>query len=236
MLMKYMGSKTRHAKYILPIILKDRKPNQYYIEPFASGMNTICLVDGPRIANDNHYYLIELFKAIQKGWEPPDTVGEETYQDVRLNQKGYEPWFVGFVGFGCSYSGKWFGGYARGNTNNGEPRNYALESKRNLLKQRDGLRGVEFHNTNYYDFPLPNNSIIYCDPPYQGTTKYKCGINYDGFWAWCRELVNSGHGVFVSEYNAPLGWGCIWQRRVNNTLVQNTGSKQGVERLFIYRG
>lgn len=65
--MKYMGSKRRIAKYILPIILKDRKPGQWYVEPFAGGMNSICEVDGNRIANDYHYYLIEMWKAIEGG-------------------------------------------------------------------------------------------------------------------------------------------------------------------------
>ena len=39
--MKYMGSKARIAKHILPIILKDRKPNQWYSEPFTGGANLI---------------------------------------------------------------------------------------------------------------------------------------------------------------------------------------------------
>ena len=39
--MKYMGSKTRFAKHLLPIILKDRIKGQYYVEPFAGGMNMI---------------------------------------------------------------------------------------------------------------------------------------------------------------------------------------------------
>ena len=34
-LMKYMGSKNRHSKQILPIILKDRSPEQWYVEPFV---------------------------------------------------------------------------------------------------------------------------------------------------------------------------------------------------------
>ena len=42
--MKYMGSKARFTKEILPIILKDRKPEQWYVEPFAGGMNVICEV------------------------------------------------------------------------------------------------------------------------------------------------------------------------------------------------
>ena len=33
--MKYMGSKARFSKDILPIILKDRTVEQWYVEPFA---------------------------------------------------------------------------------------------------------------------------------------------------------------------------------------------------------
>ena len=47
--MKYMGSKARIAKYILPIILKDRKEGQCYVEPFVGGANMIDKVDGQRI-------------------------------------------------------------------------------------------------------------------------------------------------------------------------------------------
>lgn len=44
--MKYMGSKNRYAKEILPLILKDRKENQWYVEPFVGGANVIDKVGG----------------------------------------------------------------------------------------------------------------------------------------------------------------------------------------------
>ena len=65
--MKYMGSKARFTKEILPIILKERKPEQWYVEPFVGGMNVICEVGGKRIANDNNYYLIEMWKGLANG-------------------------------------------------------------------------------------------------------------------------------------------------------------------------
>ena len=37
--MKYMGSKRRIAKYILPIMLKDRIENQYFYDLFCGGGN-----------------------------------------------------------------------------------------------------------------------------------------------------------------------------------------------------
>lgn len=35
--MKYMGSKARHAKHILPFIVEALKTKQQYIEPFVGG-------------------------------------------------------------------------------------------------------------------------------------------------------------------------------------------------------
>ena len=39
--MRYMGNKHRTAKYIIPIMLRNRKESQYYIEPFIGGGNVI---------------------------------------------------------------------------------------------------------------------------------------------------------------------------------------------------
>ena len=230
--MKYMGSKNRHAKEILSLTLKNREREQCYVEPFVGGFNIIDKVKDERIANDKHKYLIELFKGIQNGWIPPDNVSFDEYQKIRENKDSYEACLVGFVGFGCSFSGKWFGGYARGNQNNGQPRNYCLESKKNILKQAENIKGIKIFNVDYFDLEIPRNSIIYCDPPYAGTTKYKDEFDHVSFWKWCDEMANKGHRVFVSEYNAPDNWKCIWSKTVNNTLDLNTGSKQGVEKLF----
>lgn len=239
-----MGSKNRHAKELLPIILKDRKPDQWYVEPFAGGCNMIDKVGGQRIANDQHFYLIEMFKALINGFELPDYVDEETYKNVRTNKEKYHPAFVGFVGFGCSYSGKWFGGFARNVSKsitdvevlNKGRKNYCLESKRNILKQIPHLRDIIFYNMpDYWNLPIPDGSIVYCDPPYAGTTKYKDGgFNHEDFWQWCRLMTLVGHKVFISEYNAPEDFECVWHKVMNNTLTKDTGSKQGVEKLFIY--
>lgn len=65
--MKYMGSKNRLAKHLLPIILKGRKPNQWYVEPFVGGCNMIDKVKGLRLGSDVNGYLIALAKALQGG-------------------------------------------------------------------------------------------------------------------------------------------------------------------------
>ena len=230
--MKFMGSKARYAKEILPIILKDRVPNQWYVEPFVGGGNIIDKAIGPRIGGDVNQYIIAMFKAVQSGWIPPDSISELEYNDIKTRPKQYSQYLVGFVAIGCSYSGKWWGGYARGNTSDGRPRNYCLESKNNLLAQCNGLIDIDFRHSSYDQLFIPSNSIIYCDPPYRGTTGYKIKFNHDTFWSWCDDKISEGHKIFVSEYIAPPHWKCVWSKEVFNSLTKNTGSKRGIEKLF----
>tara|TARA_R110002020_G_scaffold210667_1_gene416847 strand:- start:500 stop:1207 length:708 start_codon:yes stop_codon:yes gene_type:complete len=229
--MKYMGSKNRIAKHLLPIMLENRN-GRTWVEPFVGGSNMIDKVDGKRIGADFNEYVISLFTGIRNGFIPPNEVSEEEYKQARLNRE-VTP-LVSFIGFGCSYSGKWFGGYARGNTNKGIPRNYCLESKKNILKQAEKLKDVKFIHSSYQDLEIPPNSLIYCDPPYEGTTKYKDGFIHTEFWEWCRTKTKEGHQVFISEYNAPSDFKSIYSKEVNSSLTKDTGSKKANEQLFIY--
>lgn len=230
-----MGSKNRHAKELLPIILKDRKLGQWYIEPFVGGANMIDKVDGNRIGADIHPHLICLLDAVANGFIPPSELNEDDYTELKSGSAN-DP-LVGFAGFGCSFGGKFFGGYARGKTSKGEWRNYAAETKRNLLKQAQNIKGVAFICSPYDQLPIPQNSIIYCDPPYEGTTKYATGsFDHAAFWQWCRDKVNDGHQVFVSEYNAPADWVCVWEKKASANFDSNRNSaSERVEKLFVHK-
>jgi DNA adenine methylase len=225
--MKYMGSKNRIAKYILPIILKDRMEGQYYVEPFCGGCNLIDKVDGNRLANDYHFELIEMFKALQGGWVPPRNVSEAEYHNTRLIKDN--PALVGYIGFNLSFSGKWWGGYARDGAG---IRNYGVEAFNNMMKQLPTLASVEFIQGSYEDLTIPDKSIIYCDPPYRNTTKYKDCIDYLHFYQWCRDRKADGHTIFISEYAMPDDFNCIWQKEQVSSLTRDTGSKRAIEKLF----
>ena len=56
--MKYMGSKHRIAKEIMPIMLKERG-QRTWVEPFVGGGNMIDKVQGKRIGADINHYVIE---------------------------------------------------------------------------------------------------------------------------------------------------------------------------------
>ena len=191
--MKYIGSKLRHAKKILKIVLKDRKPDQYYVEPFVGGCNVIDKVNNPRIGNDSHTQLIAMWKAIQNGWIPPLEYTKEKYIDVKNHKNQYPPELVAYMGFAGSFRAKWFGGYSgkfvRGN---GRIEDTMTQAFNSMKKQRPYIVGIEFTNKSYLEMNIPPNSIIYCDPPYKNTLKYSTGnFNYDEFWD-CVDEVGDG--------------------------------------------
>lgn len=231
--MKYMGSKNRIAKHLLPIILKDRKEGQWYVEPFVGGANMIDKVTGNRIGADSNKYLIALLNKMSCGdFSSPYVTGEQ-YDLVKRNKDDYEDWYVGFVGFQLSFSAMWFGSYRRDNQG---LRDYASEAKRNVDAQAKNVKGCIFVNSEYCNLEIPPQSIIYCDPPYEGTAKYRAAddFNHDLFWQWCRDKVKEGHQVFVSEYNAPDDFICVWQQELNVSVAKNGKHKKAIERLFVH--
>ena len=234
--MKYMGSKARIKKEILPIILKDRKENQYFVDLFACGMNLIDSVDGNRIANDLNYYLIEMWRLLLNGWIPKPFYDREFYNKIKNNKDDYPAYLVGWIGFNCSYSGKFFRGFAgKVNTKVGTIRNYQEEALKNVLKQVGNLRNVKLRNENYFELLIPADSIIYLDPPYKNTTKYFSDFDHDHFYEYCRQKKKEGHTIFISEYEMPEDFICVWEKEVKSSLSANGkigGSKVSNEKLF----
>lgn len=184
------------------------------------------------ILNDRHEYLIALLKGVQGGYELPDTVTENDYQHIRQH-KDDDPVLTGFVGFGCSFGGKWFGGYAR----NKGGTNYAAQSKKSLLKDMEALKTADFVCGDYRDLPIPYGAVIYADPPYEGTTGYSGEkFDSDAFWIAMRLLADTGHTVFISEQSAPPDFICIWEKPFTRTLDVNKQNQfQITEKLFTYQ-
>jgi len=233
-----MGSKNRIAKEILPIILKDRKEGQFFVDLMTGGANLIDKVSGNRIANDANVYLIAMWKELLKGWIP-EKIDKCFYDYVKNNKEKCDNFLVGWIGFNCSYSGKWFAGFAGSvMTKNGTIRDYQEEAIRNVLKQIKLLKGVLFYDKYYFNVHIPENSIVYLDPPYKNTTGYDNEFNHDYFWDYARKLSTEGHSVFISEYNAPEDFECIWQKQVKSSLSANGkigGNKNSIEKLFILK-
>ena len=229
--MKYMGSKNRIAKHILPIMLEHKTEEMTWVEPFVGGANMIDKVDGKRIGADINPYLIDALIAIRDCVSDlPKNNKEFTEEDYKQLRKNDDYKYKGYAGFAFSYSGKWLGGWCRDGKNK---RDYVNESYKNAIKQSPKLQGLKLVQSSYDELPLnSDNCLIYCDPPYKGTTSYKDSFDHIKFWNWCREMNDRGHKIFVSEYNAPDDFKCIWQKEIVSSLTKNTGSKKGIEKLF----
>lgn len=231
--MRYMGSKARHAKHIAPILESYLTEDCVYVEPFCGGGNMLSEVKHPnKWGNDTSFYAVKLLSAVSNGWVPPEIVDEALYKSAKDCPHLYSDALVGFLAYCCSYAGKEWGGFARGNDSKGEPRNFASEQTRNLSKQVEGLSGCIFTVGSYLDMDIPDGSVVYCDPPYTSTTGYKTKFNNDEFWLWCKKLSETCV-VLVSEYAAPDYCRVLWSKEVTSSLTKDTGSKTSVEKLFL---
>jgi DNA adenine methylase len=237
--MKYMGSKARLAKDLVPImneIIKKFEIN-IYIEPFVGGANMIQHVECKnKFGSDNNEYLIHLWKALQEGWIPPSELSKELYNDIKQNKDKYNKELVAVAGFCATYNAKWFGGYAGiVQTKINTQRNYYDEAVRNILKQVNQLKDVEFLNADYTYFSDYKNALIYCDPPYEGTTQYGTSkeFHYERFWDWNRNM-SKNNIVLISEYNAPDDFVNIYEKELTTTLDKSS-RKKDVEKLFIHK-
>ena len=223
--MKYMGNKRRIVKEIMPLMLAELQPGQCFVDAF-SGRATITEnvpQDHRRIANDAHRWLIAMWERLTTtNWQPPTTIEKELYDKVKASWRAddgkYDDATIGWVGFMASRSGKWFeAGYSGHNV---KGRDYIAENIRNTTKQIENLKGVEWHTGSYADLVIPENSLIYCDPPYQGTSTYSVSrdFDYDAFYSWCRTKSAEGHTVFVSEYSMPPDFTEVWHKSIKTTL------------------
>lgn len=241
-----MGSKTRIAKYIIPIIQKciDDNDIDTYKEPFVGGANIIDkIVCKYKHGSDINKYLIALLDHVSKGGKLLSRVSRELYNDVRTaynsNSDTFGKVVIANVGFLASYNGKWFdGGYAKPvieKTKTGERyRDYYQEKKRNLEKQAVNLRGIRFTCKDYRKLS-PMGIVIYCDPPYNETKHFANSTNfdYDEFWRIMRNWSINNY-VIISELNAPDDFVTIWEQEVSRSIKTQDKSK-ATEKLFVYK-
>ena len=203
--------------------------------------------DFKRIGFDNNQYLIDMYNFLQKnGFIYTENISKELYSEVReaynnnrwhISDGEVGASFIGLVGFMASANGRFFdGGYSGvSKTKIGTERNYIDESVRGLKKEFNDIQDVEFIIEDYLNLDF-KDTLIYCDPPYKGTKTYNTSKNFDHeqLFDWCRHQAKNNI-VYVSEYNAPEDFKCVWEQEVKSSLSANGvcgGNKVSVERLF----
>ena len=231
--MKYMGSKNRIAKHILPIMLKEAEKHGItkWVEPFVGGANMIDKVPDTfdRIGYDLNDHVIHALIDIRDNADGlPENVTETEYKTY----KGLPPQSItSWVRFECSFGNKFENGYARAK----DGKNYAGIGSRSAKKQSPKIQNVQFICDSYENLSF-ENCLIYCDPPYHGTTGYKTGaFDHDKFFDWCRKQKANGNIVFVSEYNAPDDFIEVWRGEIKTNFASNRkkATHNAVEKLFM---
>lgn len=240
--MRYLGGKTRIANWLVEQITP--LGGTYYLEPFLGGANSFVKL-APYYhkwyAGDVHEDLVLMWNALAEGWKPPDWISKEKYAALRHAEPSA---LRGFVGFGASWSGKCFGGYVDtvyDKYHQRETKPYLLAAKSAVLKANavvaETVLGVQ--HLNYSEWRVTPQTLIYCDPPYAGTTEYNTrGFNHGRFWSVAKEWTRHGACVVVSEHSAPKGWKVLAVRERKHMLrdTKDTEQQSRTEKLFILGG
>lgn len=235
--MQYLGGKSRAAKHIVPAIVSRADGRTRWVEPFVGGAAVAEIAAAEftsLILSDSHEDLILMWRDAVAGRLFPTDVSEQLYRDARASEPSA---LRGFIGFACSFGAKWWGGYARNKTGT----NYAAQGSRAVERKATAIRGARVVHRDYRDCTsdIDSNTVVYCDPPYAGTTGYKGTDPFDHteFWGTCRAWADAGALVFVSEYSCPDEVGdCVWERPQTDGLRKRGGTKtQSVEKLFQIR-
>lgn len=241
--MRYLGSKARIKKEIIPIITQYLDGNNEFVDAFMGGANIIDSVDYTyKVGLDISEYTIAVWSTIKYcgiNWIP-QSFDEEEYYAVKSAYKDrnysiYNRDMIGYVGNCLSYGSKWWGGFAKYNPKKNE--DHVKEAYNGIKKQVDNFKylwSTRFFNMSYDEYEYKPNSVIYCDPPYMDTIGYESSFDHTKFWEWCRKMSKAGHHVYVSEYTAPSDFRCVWRKSVKETVGKNVNQK--VEKLFMYIG
>ena len=221
--MRYQGGKSRIASHIAAKI-RELYPTATEIwEPFCGGgAVTLALAKvGFKVhASDSHEDLILMWQALMRGeTEPFADVTEAEYTSLAKAPPSARR---GAVGFGASFGGSWFGGYART-----EGRVFIQESYRNCSRLRN--LDITFTLADYTS--TPDHVLVYADPPYAGTTSYESAGKFDhaAFWSWVRRRQGP---TFVSELSGPDDIEIVWRKQHKSQNASNSPTTKATAQII----
>lgn len=98
-----------------------------------------------------------------------------------------------------------------------------------------GIAGIDFMVKDYREF-RPSGCVVYCDPPYGGTSGYETSKDFDTpeFWQTMREW-SKDNVVLISELSAPEDFIVVWEKSTDRSIKAREHIK-ATEKLFIYGG
>ena len=100
------------------------------------------------------------------------------------------------------------------------------------LQSLERFKNIKISSLSYDKVDIPDDSVIYCDPPYINTNKYNDGgFDHDRFYDWLR---NIGRVVYVSEYTMPSDFIPILSISKNCNYSASLNAKKTVENLYVH--
>lgn len=236
--MRYSGSKNRLASILVPQIQAYLHSESIYYEPFVGSAAIASKIEcKEKHLSDICEPLINMFKALQNGWVPPGNLSEEEYKSIKSKMDFKDP-LTAFAGFGCSFGGKWFGGFARNNVTFDiyDISTLKVGITNHKVDISNLVNNVTFEHKSYDQITGVEGAVFYCDPPYQGTLGYQFGKNFDHthFWRWANQTAET-NVVLVSEFYCPdSSWECIWEHsRIIKVDKRRNDHKTKTEKLFM---
>jgi DNA adenine methylase len=237
--MRYVGGKTRISKWVADNVRLLGGTRPIYLEPFVG--SGACFVKlSPTfqevIASDAHTDLIMMWKALAEGWVPPAHVSREEYFLLKTSEPSA---LRGFVGFGASFSGKWFGGYVDTAWDahwNRFTKSYLGAARESVLKAAPFFKRATIIHSDYRKHQVDDRTVVYCDPPYDGTLGYGGTAKFGSgeFWTVAEAWSNAGAVVIVSESKAPEGWRAHATRERKAMLKVSVGVENDVRQESIF--
>lgn len=167
-------------------------------------------------ASDNHEDLMLMWQAVAVG----DT---SVWRDVTLDE--YQALKIapaasarrGFVGFGASFGGGWYAGFGRRSLCGVQP---WQESQHFIERIRRFVHKISWRWRDYTE--IPDDVLVYADPPYKGTKPYKGApaFDHDAFWQWVRRRLGP---TFVSELTCPYDdIAIVWRKQHKSQNASNS--------------
>ena len=231
--MSYVGGKSLSAGHILAVLNDPIFDNMDYMEPFVGYAHVLRRVIKKRsyTASDNNALLVKLLRGIQNG-RPIPHISKVEY-DILKNEKTISLRRA-VAAFTYSFNGKEWGGYTtiyNGATGQRRPpeerKRYYEKLRLNNAFQRTSIQHC------CYTAIQPHNKLIYCDPPYAGTTSYGGDFDHYKFWQTMRKW-SQDNVVFVSEYAAPSDFICVASRNKAMSLRGAHRKQMRTENLYMH--
>lgn len=241
----YMGNKSRLLSNSHTLLHQLELPEfDSFVDLFCGGGSvgySMANTGKKIIMNDADVGLISLHKTIQ---EHPERIAlfaqiepsREEFNIWKSGQSDYDAFFRYLYSF--STNGKaYLWGEERLNTPTDELNRQRSEPRERLRHIEDIIlmysryeTNIEFQCKDYACVEIPENALVFCDPPYAETSGYNVGdFDSERFYEWCRQCPAT---VLISEYKMPEDFFLLEEWNLAPQGGGNKNTKIARERLY----